>query len=186
MDEDELVRIVQDAIKKQRPYGGFFDWPDREIAEWGVANAFSEAATTEPGLPFRDLRSRGRGEDPPDCEARDSSGSLVAIELTELVDGDTLAATRKAGVAGFAQWDAAKIREQIEERLISKDTKTLKGGPYNEYLVLIHTDEPALSIAQIESALAGHQLPALRQVQRAYLLLSYDPGLRRYPFVRLV
>jgi hypothetical protein len=185
-DEDDLVQQVQDAVSQCRSYAGFFDWPDRDIAEWGVANLFGEIAAGEPGVPFRDVQVRGRGADPPDCEAIDSKGRLLGIEVTELVDGPTIAATKHDGRTPWMDWNAQTIRSRVHELLLSKDEKTLQGGPYDEYIVLIHTDEPALSIAAIQGALVGQELPALRQIQRAYILFSYDPGAPAYPFFRIL
>jgi hypothetical protein len=186
MDDDELVEMVRDAISKQRPYAGFFDWPERSIAEWGAVNAFSEIASSEPGFPLREIEPRPSGEDPPDCEAVDANGRAMAIEVTELVDGSAIAAARRTGRVDFATWGPAQIRAQIDHLLTAKDSKVLKGGPYDEYVVLIHTDEPAVTPEQIAVALDGHELPAMKQVHRAYLLLSYDPHRRRYPYFRLI
>ena len=186
MDEDELVDMVRDAIGQQRPYAGFFDWPERPIAEWGVANLFSEIAGREPGLPFRDVHAREAGQDPPDCEAVDVHGRPVAIEVTELVDGYAIAEVRRTGRSVVASWNAGRIRRHLDELLLRKDSKTLKGGPYHEYIVLIHTDEPTLTLQPIEAALSGHTFPPLKQVQRAYLILSYEPLRGGYPYFRLL
>jgi hypothetical protein len=186
MDEDELVEMVRDAVRKQRPYAGFFHWPERAIAEWGIANAFSEAAASEEGFPLRELEARRPGEDPPDCEGIDAHGRRIAIEVTELVDGDAIARARHTGDNVWATWDTPRISAGLDHLLSEKDSKTLQGGPYDEYLVLIHTDEPALTLEQIEAAAFGHSFPKLHQVQRAYILLSYDPHRGGYPYVKLL
>ena len=64
--DDAILRKMEEAVRNERPHAAFFDWPDREVAELGVAKAFSEAAVHEPGLPFQRLeaddawRSRSR------------------------------------------------------------------------------------------------------------------------------
>lgn len=186
MDEDELVERVQDAVRKQRPYAGFFHWPERAIAEWGIANAFSEAAASEEGFPLRELESKEPGEDPPDCEGIDAQGRRIAIEVTELVDGDAIARARRTGSNVWSTWNEPKIRAVLDHLLTEKDSKTLQGGPYDEYLVLIHTDEPALTFEQIKAAVVEHSFPRLRQIRRAYVLLSYDPQHCGYPYVKLL
>lgn len=166
-------------------------WPDRDIAEWGVARLFTEIASAEPGYPFSEPRARGKGNDPPDCEALDNDGRLIAFEITELVDGQAIAETKRAAMKGsglnrWAEWSPARIREEIQARLGSKDRKTLQGGAYAEYIVLLHTDEPALVLQTIENALDGYRFAPPGRVDRAYLLLSYDPTRDSYPFVRLL
>jgi hypothetical protein len=185
-DEDDLIQSLDAAIKLNRPYAGFFDWPDRAIAELGVAKLFTEIALCESGLPFTELHSRLAGQDPPDCEACDSNGRRVAIEVTELVDGRAAAAARRRSGSAWAQWDAAKIQQQLQNRLTDKDGKVLKGGPYDEYIVLIHTDEPALPLDVVESALLGHTWHPVSQIHRAYLVVSYDPSKGRSSYVRLL
>ena len=184
-EEAELLRLLRAAVDRERPYAGFFDWPDRSVAEIGIASTFVAAAHGEVGFPLRDLRSRRLGEDPPDCEATDQTGARIALEVTELVDEEAIVRARRSGGNEWAQWDAPKLIDAIQARLRAKGTKRLKGGPYAEYIVLIHTDEPALSIEIVANALADAQFTAAVQVGRAYLLLSYHPG-RGYPFVRLI
>ena len=186
MDDNELVEMVRDAIGKQRPYAGFFQWPQREIAEWGVANLFSEVAATEPGLPFRDIEPREPGEDPPDSEAIDAQGRRIAIEVTELVDGDAIAESRRTGANIMADWDASRIQSRLDDLIRGKDSKSLKGGDYDEYIVLIHSDEPLIPFDQARSAIEGHYFPSVSQIHRAYLILSYDPARRGYPYFRLL
>ncbi len=182
--DDDLINELSEAVRQQRPYAGFFFWPNRPFAERGLVATFSEAAASEPGLPFRNIRSRAEGEDPPDCEAIDSHGRLIAIEVTELVDGTAIAEVRRTGRNLVATWDSSRIRTRIEELLRTKDAKVLNGGPYDEYVVLIHTDEMMITSDAIIHALNGYSLPRLKQVHRAYVFLSYQDG--EYPFVGLV
>jgi len=46
-------------------------------------------------LVYGSLRSRGPGNDPPDCEALNLRGERVAIEVTELVDGNSISAAKR-------------------------------------------------------------------------------------------
>lgn len=185
-DRDEIGRKLQEAARSQRPYAGFFDWPDRDIGEWGVAKAFNDAAVGEPGVPLQLLESRGPGKDPPDCEAVDAEGRRIGIEVTELVDGSAVEAARHRGAAwAWADWSREKFLNGLQSRLASKDGKLLQDGPYDQYLVLIHTDEPALRVSTVEEWLRGHEFKQPTQITRAYLLLSYDPQCGRCPIFRL-
>jgi hypothetical protein len=85
----------------------------------------------------------------------------------------------------WAVWDSARLRKEVQQRLIEKESKQLKGGPYDEYIVLVHTDEPGLAIDQVETWLADFRFATPKQMDRAFLLLSYDPSRRGYPYVQL-
>jgi hypothetical protein len=185
IEHADIIRIIEDASRRLRRYASFFHWPQREVSEWGVATAFVEAAQAEPGMPFRDVRSRTRGEDPPDCEALDAQGRSIALEVTELVDGDAIAQSRPTSAVVSANWNRDRFLAQLQARLTEKDRKVLNDGPYNEYIVLVHTDEPLLAAETVEQWLSGHTFAAATQADRAYLLLSYDPRRTGYPYFRL-
>ncbi|GJG88787.1 hypothetical protein tb265_40560 [Gemmatimonadetes bacterium T265] len=192
-DQDEIETEILDALASaadaRRPYAGFFSWPDPDVAERGVAADFAAAAAgVEPGLPWDELRSRGRGNDPPDCEAVDSTGRRIAIEITEIVDGRPIAAataTRRPQERLWAIWKRERFLQEAQRRLTEKDGKVLKDGPYDEYIVIIHTDEPTLDAERVGEWLTDHRFDQPRQLSRAYLLLSYDPRPASYPYFKL-
>jgi hypothetical protein len=186
IDRDEIGRKLQEAARSQRRYAGFFDWPNRAIGEWGIAATFNEAAVGESGLPFQSLELRGAGKDPPDCEVIDAEGRRVAIEVTELVDGIAVAAAQHGDAWAWADWSCQKFLTMLQERLDSKDGKLLQDGPYDQFWVIIHTDEPILSPSNVKQWLAGHKFKPPQQLIRAYLLLSYDPQCGQYPLFRLL
>jgi hypothetical protein len=183
-DRDEIARRLRDALRMRRGYADFFGWPAREVAEWGVVKEFGQSAVNEPGAPFRHLRARGQRCGRPDCEAVDTDGRRLGIEVTELVDASAIVQARTDGSCLEAEWDRAKFLAEVASRLSAKDQKTLKGGPYDEYIVLIHSDEPSLPIDVVEEWLAGHRFRKPEQIHRAYLLLSYDPRRNGCPYVR--
>ena len=93
------------------------------------------------------LRDRSCGEDPPDCEFRDSSGNLIGVEVTELVDADAIQRTRRNSLAAPAEWTASSLIDSLSRRLTRKDE--LSKPPrivYHENFVLVHTNEPRLYI----------------------------------------
>jgi hypothetical protein len=183
IEDGEIARLIENASRQLRPYASFFHWPQREVSEWGVVAAFAEAAKLS--LPFRDLRSRSPGHDPPDCEALDAEGRPLALEVTELVDGEAIAQAKRTNRVLWAKWDRGRFLKQLQARLTEKDAKVLNGEPYNEYIVLVHTDEPMLPADTVEDWLSGHVFTAPIKINRAYLLLSYDPGRNGYPYFRL-
>jgi len=181
-DADEIERELRDKLKKVRPHAGYFDWPTKATKELGIVEDLIDAV---PG--HLALIAVRRGPDPPDAVGEREGGGLVAIEVTELVDekvtGHNVRAMR--GSVGedplkrmskllLRDWDKAGIVAAVGERLRAKDGVTLKGGPYEEYVVALHTDEPMLSYADAVEWLGGQAFADMRQVTGAYLLFSYD------------
>jgi hypothetical protein len=183
-DRDEIGQTIRRAIAQQRVHAGFFEWPDRDVKERGIAEVFLGAATREPGAPFSDLQSREAGQDPPDCEALNSHGQRLAIEVSELVSERSVKAAQRGRLVDTA-WSDADLAGAIERRLAAKDGVRLKGGPYAEYVVLLHSDEPEVTPEVVERVLATHTFAKPLQIDRAYVLLSYDPGRGGYPYFRI-
>jgi hypothetical protein len=98
--EDDPAELIESANKLRRPYAGHSSTRPRDREERQVVRDFSESARTEPGLPFSDVRSRRRGDDPLDCEADGSNGALIAVAVTELVDNAAIKAKQAAAKAG--------------------------------------------------------------------------------------
>ncbi len=187
-DDAEFIEALRTAAEgERRGYADFFSWPDRSVAEWGIATTFAEAAPAEPGAPFGHIVPRGQGNDPPDCEAKDCHGRRIGIEITELVSQRAIEQVRRSGepYSLLALWTRELFLAQIADLLAKKDAKTLKDPPYDEYIVLIHTAEMYLPAATVDGWLSGHRFPAPKQVSRAYLLLSYDAHVPGYPYFRL-
>jgi hypothetical protein len=174
---------------QKRGYASFFEWPlDRNLAELGVVNYLLASMAAEQQEQFNQVKSRGRGNDPPDCEARDGDGQRVAIEVTELVDAQGIANYQAGRTDDWVIWTREQFLAGIEERLAAKARRTtaLKDGPYpGGYAVVIFTDEPHLTQAAVGAYLANHHFPPFTGLNMAFLLLGYDPAIQRCPWFRL-
>jgi len=188
-EHSEILRIVKAARAKARGYSDFFGWPpDRDLEERGVVDLLLESLTVDGTNFFKDVSSRGRGNDPPDCDAIDFEGNRIAIEVTELVDPAAIRAYKQGHQYCWADWTRESFTAAIDERLTAKDRRfaALKDAPYpGGYIVIIHTDEPLLLADTVARHLTGHTLRPAGNVTRAFLLLSYDPHRRRYPYFEL-
>ena len=177
------------ARAKARGYADFFGWAtDRDLEEVNVVEMLFASMQADGVLEMSGLRSRGRGNDPPDCEAVDLAGCRVAIEVTELVDGKAIRAFKSGATDAVSHWDRDRFVEAMSSHLAQKDRRffKLKGAPYEGgYVVVVFTDEPMLPATRVESWLAGYAFSGLSQVTRAFLLLSYDPDLGRCPYFSL-
>jgi hypothetical protein len=188
-DEKEIVALMRAARAKARGYADFYGWStDRDIEEWGVATTLWESLRHNGKCFFDDIRQRGRGNDPPDCEAVDSDRRRIAIEVTELVCPDAIRAYREGRVYDWADWPKDRLIAELQHRITTKGERyvRLKGGPYEGgYVVLIFTGEPLLSIATVREFLDGHIFGRPEGVTKAFLLLPYDPAMQMCPCVEL-
>lgn len=180
--DEEIAKAIaqmQEACDRARGYADFFDYPpDRDIAEVGAVESLAESLASDGAEFFTDLQGRGRGNDPPDCEALNSAGERIAIEVTELVSAEAIRATKSSNVVCWREWDEPALLSRLRDALNAKDGKypKLKGGPYlGGYVVVIHTDEPLLSTELVQSAI-DQQTFSVEHISRAFLLLSYRSG----------
>lgn len=151
----------------------------------GVVESLAESLTSGGTAFFTGLQSRGRGNDPPDCEALDAAAQRIAIEVTELVSADAIRASKAKGALYWQEWDKPTFLSRLTDRVLAKDARypKLKGGPYpGGYFVVIHTDEGFLSPEFVRAALEGHEF-RVQHISRAFVLLSYRAG--TYPYFEL-
>ncbi len=174
---------------QKRGYATFFEWPlNRELAELGVVHYLLASMKADGKTPFHQVHSRGRGNDPPDCEAADSEDRRVAIEVTELVDPKGIANYQAGRTDQWIVWTRESFLAGISERLAAKAKRNgaLKDGPYpGGYAVVIFTDEPHLTQSAVSSYLENHSFPAFTGITMAFLLLGYDPAIERCPWFPL-
>lgn len=186
-DEDwkDIAVLIRNAAKKSRGYAGFFEWPNRDQKELGIALRLFEGLEAREGLRYRQARARGSGNDPPDVEVLDSAGQLIGIEVTELVDSDAIKSYKAGNHWDWAEWDEQKFAQHLEARVRAKDNPSeVKGGTYAEYWLLVHCDEPELSIAEVRKHMASIPFFATTLITTGFLLLSYHPN-EGYPYIRL-
>jgi len=177
----DIERLLEIAART-RPYASFFEWPDKEQKELGVVEELINELKTREGWNLGNLRPHR--PDPPDCVCKSEDGKTVAIEVSEVVC-ESAASRNARGEKVYRVWQPGELSEAISARLTEKDKKTFHGGPFDSIVVCLFTDEPALTHEVASRELASQLFGPLRQVSAAFLLFSYDPGTRTYPFIRL-
>jgi hypothetical protein len=185
MDEDESnglrklvdqLRPVQGARSTKREY--------RNLDEMNDAKTVLEAA----GIAFTNLRHRGQGSDPPDCEV-EIDGVRCGIELTEFVHRRALERSIKAHKAGsqqryYFEWTREDFLEQLNEEITKKDQpRDLKDGPWERYFLIFWTGEIRLGLEELskflEDVVIGCEL-----ITDVFIGLDYHPG-QGYPAIRI-
>ena len=186
MHDIDWAALAEEIKKNHRPHAGHFSWEsDRAIAEVGVLDEFVNALAHEEALFFYGARHRGEGGDPPDCEAYAGDGTRIGIEITELVDGPAIAAARLGKPYDWKDWKGALL-PATENLICRKDSpRSIKGAPYSQYVLVIFSDEPSLDRGYLEHTIETYTFGPTQLITRAFLLLSYDPFIERYPCYEL-
>jgi hypothetical protein len=188
-EEKEIAELMRVAREKARGYADHFGWAiDRTIEEWGVVTALAESLENENINLFNNIKRRGRQNDPPDCEALDVDGRRIAIEVTELVNGKAIQAYKAGAIYEWADWDKNSFMDSLSRLIKRKDSRytELKEPPYTGgYVVVIFTDEPMLNHLTVDSYLEGYKIDRPKYISRAFLLLGYDPGIKRCQYYEL-
>jgi hypothetical protein len=191
-DSKELIEALRDAAARERGYANYWRWPqNRDVEEAHAADVLARYLREIEKLPIVDVRSRGLGNDPPDCELELEGGQLIGIEISEVVDEKAVrihAARRKALKNASASrliavgskdanWSRDALVAYIGERLKRKDVHPdrRKGGPYSRYVVALPTDESAVTFEFAQQALAETRYDT-QYIDGAFLLLSYLPS----------
>jgi len=188
-DHADIVRLMREARERDRGYASFFGWsPNRDLEELGPVQELAAALAAEGNPWLTKIQIRGRGSDPPDLEAVNQSGQRVAIEVTELVDGEAIRAYKNGDHYAYAEWSKNKFLDEMQARISAKISRQsrLLGGPYpGGYVVVVFTDEPMLSAETVRTYLSGHRFAGLDGDRHAYLVLSYSPAVEGYPYFAL-
>jgi hypothetical protein len=179
-DEAETLRSLIEA--NLRPWNSFWTWRDKPIGEHGAASEILQQAC----IRVVGLESRPPGSDPPDCEAM-LDGQWSGVEVTELVDEKTLSRSiralkeRAAGrepeepEAHFV-WDRDSLLTALQGLIDAKDAAKLKGGPYERYVLIIHTNELFLDSSTVRQFLRGAKFRAAQLITDVIVGLSYEPS----------
>ena len=120
-----------------------------------------------------------------------------AVEVSELVHRPTLERSIKAQrerTAGrepekpeaYFVWDRDDLIDALQKRIDIKDKAKLKGGPYERYVLVMHTGEYFLQSPQVAEFLQGANFRR-QHIADVILGLSYEPqfGGEGYPTFRL-
>jgi predicted nucleotidyltransferase len=158
-----------------RPVNGFWAYRDKSVGEPGAANEILKSAG------FAIERLVGCKSDPPDCEAT-IGNRHAGIEVTELVHFKALKRSLKIGKPIWFPWDQVTFAAALQCIIDRKETAVPRwqGGPYDRWMLVVHTDEPHLSQSVVGRFLEGKRFRA-RFFSDVVLGLSYDPTTASIP-----
>lgn len=177
------IDLILEFVKVKRKYASFFEWYKREksIKELGVVRTLIESVSGS-FTAYQNLRPSTN--DPPDVLADNTDGALVGFEVRELVDQEAVELNER-GTAVYRDWSHSEVVQELHKIVDEKDSKIYSGGPYQKLILVIPTDEPMLIQRELKPVLENHEFGQTRQLHEAYLLFSYDPETKCYPYVQL-
>ena len=159
--------------------------PSKRIVEQSILENWRIAARAALGLDVKEVSMNA--QEPPDAYAT-IKGSRVAVELTELVNGELLSAlkqaTKETGVRVTSshglffeqpQWTEARFLAEVEKCVIKKQSNYERSGKLIDYLV-ISTAENWLRPSQVEQWLDSWAPPNAPNLRNIHLLMAYAPG----------
>ena len=180
--DDEIIEHLKAQASQPRKHATFFTWHDRSaqgkgIAEAGIVDDLLTAMQAEGRTEYRSLGASG--EQWPDVWLEASDGQRVPCEVTELVDAAALpAAVSRREVVG-------ELVERLQIILDRKGMRSLGGELGTQSVLIIHTDEFHLNADNVAATLKNTVFRKPSTIQRAFLLLSYDPTRGGYRYFEL-
>ena len=183
MDRDEVSKHLAYAVSRQRGHADFFDWPNKSVKEWNIAQSFCEELERKGGPKIVAGRQHPGGENhAPDFEVTTESGETWGIEITELVSQRSIEATKR-GKYLLEEWSDNDLLLKFEALVAGKDRpQNVRGGPYGRYNLLVHVDEDMLPADRLTDVLGGRTYQT-QLIDDIYLLLSYDPRVGHLPLL---
>jgi len=169
--------------RTKRRYAPYFDWYQKDRKEMGVIEDLFESLKAQNEDSYDSLHSFSN--DPPDCVAKDGSGSSVAFEVTELVSEEAIHRDERGDTGVVWLWKPEQVTQKIDNILHDKDCKIYNGGPYSKVICVIHTDEYTIRYSDCARHLADKPFVGLHQIDEAYLLFSFDPDQNCCPYIKL-
>ena len=192
MQDEDIKDIVVDALRKAaaaaKGYADFDRWPDQPTKDLGLGQDFTATLRKHLDISVTTILPVPHGFDPPDLVADGSIG----IELTEFVDPEMVRAAARRKRAGetpdqYRHWGKDEFLARIKEIVLRKDAGTPKTrDSWDQYWLVIHTDEPGLTPELVESYLRDWSPIISRLLTRCFLLMSYFPSHKGRPLFEII
>lgn len=176
MDIEEFKQIIEEFKKLPRQHANHFNWHVKDVKEIGIAQDFFAQLEK---LTEEKLVKIENAEDPPDVRVVTSTGKVMGVEITELVNQKAIELQIKqheSYVYELLKWDKEYTLARIEE-LINEKNELCRHPPsvYDAMVLLIHTDEPKLRPVTLKGYVSGHEWPDSPSFDGIYVLVGYDP-----------
>jgi hypothetical protein len=177
-DEDaEILVLMREAMEKSRGYASYWEWkPDKRRPELQAAKVLARFL-----WPGQDYSISSITNDPPDALVQLET-QRYGIEVSEIVDQKAVERASKRKKQDlpveydWANWNSDRLYEALEQGLVTKDRKLVAHAQnYDELLLAFVTDEGMID-SRLAAAVAGRIHSDTRYIDRAFIILSYEPN----------
>jgi len=179
---NDFVNDIVKIILRLRKSAAFWEWPDKSAKELEIVKNLLDSMERDGIKHYRNPRSLK--DNWPDCTIENESGNSIAVEVTELVDEEVIQRCQQ-GEAVYRLWTDEDIVDEVKKRLIGKDLKSFHGNLYSKVILVIHTDEFELIASRLFPALGKGEFPVLRNIEEVFVICSYDPKTKSYPYYQI-
>jgi SAM-dependent MidA family methyltransferase len=176
---NDFVNDIVKIILRLRKSAAFWEWPDKSAKELEILKKLLNSMERDGIRHYRNPRSLK--DNWPDCTIENEFGNSIAVEVTELVDEEVIQRCQR-GEAVYRLWTDENIVDEVKKRMIKKDRKSFHGNLYSKVILLIHTDEFELIASRLFPALDKGKFPILRNIEEVFVICSYDPETKNYPY----
>ena len=184
MEEFLLVLCEDDEqIRKHAPY--FALSKDKQQNEFEVLEVFNQELKNRGVKNFHSIVARELGKDPPDCEAIGNGGERIGIEVTELLDKDSIESAINGKIINQSLPKPSEVIEKVSAMVRRKDRAKVKDGPYDSYILIIYCDDPKFLDSKIQNELRNARFGPTKLIDHAYFLESYNPFKNCCPYYEL-
>lgn len=189
--EQKLQLTFEEYKKKRaampRKHADFFETVDKGIKELNIAMRFFQLLESQIGEYLVKVQLAG---DPPDVAVVTDKGTSFGIEITELVNekaiGLQIKDRHQQYLMEIISWNSRTLQTKLNKIITSKVGKcTNVEESYDQFVLLIFTDEPRLNSNVIKKFLPEIKLPNFAPFDVVYILTSYEPQNNGYGLIRL-
>ncbi len=189
-DNELLLEALNEVNRLQRQHASIFNWGCKAVKEAGITDEFLNPEVHCGRHSFTSFEPLKHGEDPPDAWVFGSNGNRTALEIAELVNQSTIEAQINGDELkyrdGSVRWaDLAYFKRHVNEIVSTKDAKC--GRLFSKGVavqLLLHSDETYL-LASYRDHLNQELNLTCNRFERVWLLLSYDPKIKKCPLMEL-
>ena len=187
-DNEILLEALNEINQLPRQHASFYNWPDKKTKEAGIVDDFLDPNHHCGMHSFTCFELEEN--DPPDAWVFDSSGGRTALEIVELVNEKAIRAQIKGDLTKYwvetLRWrELGYFKCRVNEIVSEKDKKC--GHLFAEgaaVQLLLHSDETYVLTYCHKHLKQGLEL-TFGRFERVWLLLSYDPKIKKCPLMEL-
>ena len=183
---DEFFRELYEDSEQSRKHDPYFTLSkDKQQNELEVAHLLNEELKNRGAKYFDSIVARDSGKDPPDCEAIGDDGERIGIEVTELVDEDSITSAISGKMIDQLLPKPSEVIEKVSAMIRRKDCAIVKDGPYDLYILIIYCDDPKFLAFDIHNELRNSRFGPTKLTDHAYFFQYYNPWKKCCPYYEL-